>query len=113
MLQSRKGPYKYVVQLSIPQSIEVRFKELYDNEHIPALMAVPGVRACTRYQLVWADTDEMPEHLAIYDVDGPDVPNSPEWHAASAVGQWGVEIRPHMRIRRHGMFEQALTFRPQ
>ena len=110
MPKTPSARYKYVVQLAIPKLIEARFIELYDHEHIPVLMKVPGVRACTRYQLVWADTDAMPEHLAIYDVDGPDVPKSEKWREASAVGQWGVEIRPHMRVRRHGMFEQAATF---
>lgn len=110
MSRTPQSGYKYVVQLSIPPSIEERFIELYDKEHIHAIMVVSGVRACTRYRLVWADTDDMPEHLAIYDVDGPDIPNSPAWREASAVGRWGVEIRPHMRTRRHGMFKQAMTF---
>jgi hypothetical protein len=106
------SPYVYVVQLAIPEEIERRFNELYDNEHVPAFMSVPGVKACSRYKLEWADTDQMPEYLAIYDVDAPDVPKSEAWRQGSAHGDWVVEIRPHMRIRRHGMFKRLSTVRP-
>ena len=102
--------YVYIAQLSIPQAIEQRFTELYDAEHIPALMAVPGVRRCARFKLVWADSDTMPEYLAIYDVDTPDVPKSPQWREASSRGDWVTEIRPHMQVRRHGLFERMADF---
>ncbi|MPZ58948.1 MAG: hypothetical protein GEU91_21165 [Rhizobiales bacterium] len=101
--------YIYIAQLAIPQSLEQRFTELYDNEHVPLLMAVPGVHSCARFKLAWSDTQDMPEYLAIYDVDAPDVPKSPEWRKASAAGQWPSEIRPHMTVRRHGMFERLKT----
>jgi hypothetical protein len=100
-----KSRFVYVAQLAIPSALEQRFTELYDNEHVPALMAVPGVQTCSRYKLIWADTPDMPEYLAIYDVDAADVPKSKEWREASAKGQWPAEIRPHMTVRRHGMFE--------
>lgn len=101
--------FVYVAQLAIPGALEQRFTELYDNEHVPALMAVPGVRSCSRFKLVWADTSDMPEYLAIYDVDASDVPKSPEWLKASGTGDWPKEIRPHMTVRRHGMFERIKT----
>lgn len=101
--------FVYIAQLAIPGVLEQRFTELYDTEHVPALMAVPGVRSCSRFKLLWADTPDMPEYLAIYDVDAPDVPKSPEWLKASAAGDWPKEIRPHMTVRRHGMFERIKT----
>jgi len=101
--------YLYVAQIAVPKSLEQRFTELYDEEHVPALMTVPGVRSCSRFKLVWSDTPDMPEYLATYDVDAPDVPKSPEWRKASGVGKWPTEIRPHMTVRRHGMFERVTT----
>ena len=106
------SPYVYVVQLAIPKEIDDRFNELYDSEHVPAFMNVPGVKACSRYKLEWADSDEMPEYLTIYDVDAPDVPKSEQWRRGSAHGEWAIEIRPHMRVRRHGMFKRLSTVRP-
>jgi hypothetical protein len=49
----------------------------------------------------------MPEYLAMYDVDAADVPKSPAWRSASNAGKWPDEIRPHMTVRRHGMFERV------
>lgn len=112
-MPDQPSPFVYVVQLAIPAELDARFNELYDNEHVPAFMSVPGVRACSRYKLVWADVDDMPEYLAIYDVDGPDVPKSKEWREGSAHGNWAVEIRPHMTVRRHGMFERLSTVWPE
>lgn len=97
--------FLYVVQLAIPNELEPRFTELYDADHVPAIMTVPGVRSCSRFKLVWADTPEMPEYLALYDVDASDVPKSKEWREAAATGDWPKEIRPHLTVRRHGMFE--------
>lgn len=101
--------YVFIAQLAIPKALEQRFTELYDNDHVPALMTVPGVRSCSRFKLVWSDGSDMPEYLAIYDVDAPDVPKSLAWQKASASGQWPQEIRPHMTVRRHGMFERVKT----
>lgn len=109
---SSQARFQFVVQLAIPKPLEQRFAELYDNDHIPALMTVPGVRSCSRLKLLWSDVDDMPEYLAIYDVDAPDVPKSAEWRKASNSGQWPSEIRPHMTVRRHGMFELQSTVKP-
>lgn len=102
--------YLYVAQIAIPAELEARFAELYDTEHIPALMLVPGVMSCDRYKLVWADTPEMPEYMAIYEVAAPDIPKSEPWRLASNQGQWPHVIRPHMIVRRHGMFERLAAF---
>ena len=107
------SPFVYIAQLAIPKALEQRFTELYDGEHVPALMSVPGVRSCSRLKLLWSDTEDMPEYLAFYDVDGADVPKSPEWRKASNTGQWPSEIRPHLTVRRHGMFERLRTFDSQ
>lgn len=104
--------FLFIAQLAIPKEHEQRFTELYDKDHVPALMKVPGVRSCSRYKLLWADSAEMPEYLAVYDVDAPDVPKSPQWREASNSGEWPSAIRPHLTVRRHGMFECLSTVEP-
>lgn len=111
-MPQQSSSFIFIVQLAIPRSLEQHFTELYDTDHVPALMTVPGVRSCSRYKLVWSDTDEMPEYLAIYDVDAPDVPKSQQWREASASGKWPSAIRPHLTVRRHGMFERVRSFKP-
>lgn len=111
-MPQENSSFVFIAQLAIPRALEQRFTELYDTDHVPALMTVPGVRSCSRYKLVWADTDEMPEYLAIYNVDAPDVPKSQQWREASASGEWPSAIRPHLTVRRHGMFERVKSVKP-
>ena len=49
--------YIYFVQLDIPQELEEDFNRIYDAEHVPNLLTVPGVKSCTRYRLESADAD--------------------------------------------------------
>lgn len=101
--------FVYVAQLAIPKALEHRFADLYDNEHVPALMGVPGVRSCSRLKLVWSDTQDMPEYLALYELDSADLPKTAQWGEASNRGLWPTEIRPHLTVRKHGMFERLGT----
>lgn len=96
----------YVVQLDIPVEHEVTFNRLYDDDHVPALLAVPGVRSCKRYRLAWADSDRMARYLTIYEVADPDVPKSAAWRTASMSGEWPHLVRPHLTTRQHGMFQE-------
>ena len=43
--------YLYVVQMDIPAALEAEFNRIYDEDHVPTILKVPGVRSCTRYRL--------------------------------------------------------------
>ena len=43
--------YILVVQLDVDKKHEKEFNELYDNEHVPNLLSVPGVVSGQRYEL--------------------------------------------------------------
>lgn len=101
------GDYVYLVQLAIPKDREDAFNALYDSGYIPELLKVPGVDGCTRYRLEWADTPDMPEYLALYDIADPDAPRSQAWKQASVTCGWAERIRPHLTVRRHGMFRRV------
>lgn len=98
--------YVYLAHLSVPREMEEEFNRLYDEGYVPNLLRVPGVHACRRFRLEWADAD-TPEYLAIYEVDGPDVPKSVAWKNASVACGWAERIRPYLKVRRHGMFREV------
>lgn len=98
--------YIYVVQMDIPADQEAEFNRIYDTQHVPALSKVPGVRGISRYSLESADVDGTAKYLAIYEVDAPDIPNSPAWLAASELGDWASQIRPHTMNRSHLTFKR-------
>jgi hypothetical protein len=43
----------------------------------------------------------MARYLALYEIDSPDLVDSPAWQEAAAVGDWIAKIRPHTTNRSH------------
>ena len=60
---------------------EAEFHDWYDHEHGPARLTVPGFGAAYRYRAL---DGEKPPWLALYELDRPDVIDSPEYKALGA-----------------------------
>ena len=60
---------------------EAEFHDWYDHEHGPARLKVPGFRGAYRYRAL---DDQKPPWLALYELDSPDVIDSPEYKALAA-----------------------------
>lgn len=101
MPESTRAPYVYMVQMDIPAEHEAEFNRIYDTEHVPALTKVRGVHACTRYVLEKTNKPGVARYLALYEIDSPDLVDSPAWQEAAAVGDWIAKIRPHTTNRSH------------
>ncbi len=69
----------YLVQMDIPVELEADFNRIYNDQHIPAILAVPGVVSCKRYRLERSDVAGVPRYLAAYEVASPDIPGNPAW----------------------------------
>jgi hypothetical protein len=102
--------YIYVVQMDIPAELEAEFTRIYDEDHVPTILKVPGVRSCTRYRLEHSTVPTMPRYLAIYECDSAEVINSPTWTEASDLGEWKPKIRPHTTNRQHSVFRQIARY---
>ena len=106
--------YLFIVSMDVAPEHEALFNEVYDHEHIPALLQVPGVRDAYRlkgeaYALaiggeVKRAEAPSPVYSAIYEIETPDVLTSTEWAAAVEAGRWPTEVRPHTTNRRHALF---------
>ena len=100
------GSYLYMVQMDIPAELESEFHRLYDEQHVPNLLAVPGVRSCSRYQVEETDAEGMARFVALYEVDSPDIPQSPAWKEQSDKGDWITSIRPHAYNRSRSLLKK-------
>jgi hypothetical protein len=110
-----KSKYLFVVSMDVDPAKEALFNEVYDKEHIPNLMKVPGVGAVTRAAgepfavSIGGEqkkvAHEGPRYTALYEIDSPAVLTSPEWAKAVEAGRWPGEVRPHTRNRRHALFK--------
>ncbi len=104
--------FLFFASMDVEPEKEALFNEVYDTEHVPSLMEVPGVISVQRFTtepLVLGiagenkpvSTDGIPKHTAIYEIESPAVLTSPEWAAAIESGRWPEEVRPFTKNRRH------------
>ena len=70
--------YLYTVRMDVNPEREKHFNEWYNNEHIPALLKVPGVIGAYRY----ISLQDAPKYIAIYELSNPDVRTSEAWKKA-------------------------------
>jgi hypothetical protein len=106
--------YLFVVSMDVAPEREALFHEVYDSEHIPYLLEVPGVHAVTRAEAepfglaldgeVAPRPAASPRFLAIYEIDSPGVLASDAWAAAVERGRWGREVRPFTTNRHHALY---------
>lgn len=76
---------------------EADFNRWYDEEHIPALAAVPGTLMARRYRAE-GGTGGSHKYVAIYHLKSPDVSRSDAWKSAVDT-PWSAKVRPHFRDR--------------
>jgi hypothetical protein len=109
-----KSKYLFVASMDVDPDKEALFHEVYDTEHVPNLLKVPGVRAVTRLQgepfamSIGGQEKKVAHegayHSAVYEIDGPHVLVSPEWAEAVEAGRWPTQVRPFTRNRRHTLY---------
>jgi hypothetical protein len=104
--------YVFIVSMDVAPEKEALFIEIYDREHVPYLLKVPGVRSATRLRIepatdkIGGETKQMtgegmPRYMAIYEIDSPDVLISSAWAEAGEQGSWAAEVRPFTSNRHH------------
>lgn len=97
----------FTVQMDVPAELEAEFHRVYDEEHVPAILGVPGVRSCTRYRLLSSTVEGVARYLGVYEVDDPSVPGGDAWRVASDSGSWKERIRPYTTNRAHATYERV------
>jgi hypothetical protein len=110
-----KAKYVFVVSMDVDPTKEALFNEVYDEEHVPNILTVPGVRGATRMagepftMSIGGEqkkvTHEAARYTALYEIDGPQVLLSPEWAKAAEAGRWPGEVRPFTRNRSHRLYK--------
>jgi hypothetical protein len=105
--------YVFMVSMDVAPEKEDLFNEVYDGDHIPNLLEVPGVLSVTRVRSepfalsLGGERKEMaaasPRYTAIYELESPDVLASEAWGRAVEAGRWPDEVRPFTTNRRHSL----------
>ncbi|MDH3579761.1 MAG: hypothetical protein OEM91_03960 [Hyphomicrobiales bacterium] len=104
--------YVFIASMDVDLDKEALFNEVYDQEHVPNLLKVPGVISVTRLKTepatVMIGGEERPltgegqsTYSAIYEIESPDVVRSDAWAKAVEDGRWPEQVRPYTRNRQH------------
>ncbi len=115
-LQTR---YLFSAAMDVEAEKEALFNEVYDTEHVPLLLKVPGVVSVARFKsqpvtmVIGGERrtiviENEPRYNALYEVESPEVLVSPAWGNAVDQGRWPGQVRPYTKNRRHVMFERIL-----
>ena len=104
--------YIFIASMDVDDDKEDLFDEVYDSEHIPLILTVPGVISAKRYRstpltmMMGGErktivSEGEPRHSAVYELESADVLTSEAWARAVDAGRWPTEVRPFTRNRRH------------
>ena len=106
-----QGRYLYAANMDTDAEHADLLGEVYDTEHIPAILKVPGVISVARFEkqdlsmmlggeLRHIVVEDEPVFSALYELESADVLLSDEWAAATEVGRWADHVRPYTTNRR-------------
>ena len=109
---ANKAKYVFSVSMDVAPEKEDLFNEVYDTEHIPLILKVPGIVSARRYKLEpltlilggekkTVVMEGEPKYSAIYELESADVLVSEDWAKAVDSGRWPGEVRPFTSNRRH------------
>ena len=107
-----KARYLFIASMDVDPDKEALFNEVYDTEHVPMLLKVPGVLSVRRglqqpltmfiggeKKTIVAEGE--PRYSAFYELESADVLTSEAWAKAVEAGRWPSQVRPFTRNRRH------------
>jgi hypothetical protein len=106
------APYLFTASMDVRADKEALFHEVYDREHIPSLLAVPGVISVARFKVeplklsIGGEVKTIvvegePRFGALYEIESPEVLTSEAWAKAVEQGRWAGQVRPYTTNRRH------------
>ena len=112
-----QSKYLFTASMDVEPAREAIFNEVYDKEHVPMLLEVPGVIAVARFKrqeltmILGGERKTIviegePRYSALYELESPAVLTSPGWGAAVDHGRWPGEVRPYTKNRRHVLYQR-------
>src|SRR2546423_10593340 len=107
-----KAKFVFIASMDVDPAKEALFNEVYDTEHVPELLKVPGVLSIRRAVSVPLTmfiggekktivAEGEPRYSAYYELESAEVLTSSAWAKAVELGRWPGEVRPFTRNRRH------------
>ena len=93
------APYCMMITFEIAPEDEAEFNDIYDNDHIPTIMKLEGVREVIRFKDPAPNEKGYLVYSAIYFMTEEDLHLTPAWKTLSDMGRWMPVIRPKVKSR--------------
>ena len=92
--QAGMSPLILVGRMSIPDHLEAKWNDAYNNERLPMALGIPGYIRARRFQAVMGE----PKYITVHELESVAVAESPEWEAwrTAETPDWTTAIRPQM-----------------
>ena len=96
-----------IVTAQIDAEVEDDWNRWYDEVHLPDALACPGVLAGRRYLAAGAaatsdhgerDSDDTRDYVAVYELDGPEALDTPEFAAMRGWYEFAGSIVSHTQV---------------
>jgi hypothetical protein len=111
--------YLFSAAMDVEADKDSLFNEVYDKEHVPLLLKVPGVVAVARFKkqevtlVIGGErktivVENEPTYNALYEIEGPEVLVSDAWAKAVDQGRWPGQVRPFTKNRRHVLYQKMV-----
>jgi hypothetical protein len=112
--------YIFSAAMDVEPDKDALFNEVYDKEHVPLLLKVPGVVAVARFKkqevtlVIGGErktivVENEPTYNTFYEIQSPEVLVSKAWANAVDQGRWPGQVRPYTRNRRHVLYEKLTS----
>lgn len=112
-----QSKYLFSAAMDVEPDQDALFNEVYDQEHVPLLLKVPGVVSVARFKkqevtlIIGGERktvvlESEPAYNAFYEIESPEVLVSEAWAKAVYQGRWPGQVRPYTKNRRHVLYRR-------
>jgi len=109
--------YLFSAAMDVEPQKDSLFHEVYDTEHVPMLLKVPGVISVARFKkqevtlIIGGErktvvVESEPTYNALYEIESPEVLVSEAWGKAVDQGRWAGQVRPYTKNRRLVLYQR-------
>ena len=80
--------------MSVPESLDAKFNDAYNNERLPLCLDIPGYIRARRFEAVMGE----PRYATVHEMESLEVVESEGWSnwRTAVTPVWTNEVRPHM-----------------
>jgi hypothetical protein len=93
------APYCMMITFEIDPADDTEFNDIYDHDHIPNIMKLPGVLEIVRFRDAQPNERGWLVYSALYFFTTENLHETPEWQKLSDLGRWAPVIRPKVKSR--------------